>query len=137
MVSSGKVGLNDFVGTNKTAKFGPICLPDTKQKSKNRFSQTTYSGHVTNYDEIFCPFLCSIVRLTICNSRTWNFQPTSQQKSVIFGDFAIFSQSKLERCAKKSMIPLVYSRVSTCSRNCILQAISNTKKRRTQNLQET
>ena len=43
--------LVEFVGTGKTVEFGLICLPDTKQKSKNRFSQITYSGHVTGFDE--------------------------------------------------------------------------------------
>ena len=51
MVLSDRVGLDKFVGTGKTVKFGLICLPDTKQKSKNRFSQITYSGHVTGFDE--------------------------------------------------------------------------------------
>ena len=37
--------------TCKTVKFDLICLPDTKQKSKNRFSQITYFGHVTSFDE--------------------------------------------------------------------------------------
>ena len=41
-------------------------------------------------------------------------------KNAIFGDFSVFKLSKLERCAKKSMIPLVYNRVSTCSRNYTL-----------------
>ena len=51
MILSGRVGLDKFVGTGKTVKFGLICLPDTKQKSKNRFSQITYSGHVTGFEE--------------------------------------------------------------------------------------
>ena len=51
MILSDRVGLDKFVGTGKTVKFGLICLPDTKQKSKNRFSQITYSGHVTGFDE--------------------------------------------------------------------------------------
>ena len=51
MILSDRVGLDKFVGTGKTVKLGLICLPDTKQKSKNRFSQITYSGHVTGFDE--------------------------------------------------------------------------------------
>ena len=51
MVLPDRVGLDKFVGTGKTVKFGLICLPDTKQKSKNRFSQITYSGHVMGFDE--------------------------------------------------------------------------------------
>ena len=50
-VLSDRVGLDEFVGTGKTVEFGLICLPDTKQKSKNRFSQITYFGHVTSFDE--------------------------------------------------------------------------------------
>ena len=46
-----RVGLDKFVGTGKTVEFGLICLPDTKEKSKNRFSQIAYSGHVTCFDE--------------------------------------------------------------------------------------
>ena len=51
IVLSDRVGLDEFVGTGKTVKFGLICLPDTKQKSKNRFSQITYFGHVTGFDD--------------------------------------------------------------------------------------
>ena len=51
MALSDRVGLDKFVGTGKTAKFGFICLPDTKQKSKSRFSQIMYFGHVTSFDE--------------------------------------------------------------------------------------
>ena len=51
MVLPDRVGLDKFVGTGKTVKFGLICLPDTKQKSKNRFSQITYFGHVTGFDD--------------------------------------------------------------------------------------
>ena len=51
MILSGRVGLDNFVGTGRTVKLGLICLPDTKQKSKNRFSKITYSGHVTSFDE--------------------------------------------------------------------------------------
>ena len=51
IILSDRVGLDKFVGTGKTVKFGLICLPDTKQKSKNRFSQITYFGHVTGFDE--------------------------------------------------------------------------------------
>ena len=46
-----RVGLDEFVGTGKTVEFGLICLPDTKEKSKNRFSQIAYSGHVTCFNE--------------------------------------------------------------------------------------
>ena len=53
MILSGRVGLDKFVGTGRTVKFGLICLPDTKQKSKNRFSQITYFDHVTGFDENF------------------------------------------------------------------------------------
>ena len=54
MILSGRVGLEKFVGTGKTVKFGLICLPDTKQKSKNRFSQITYSCHVAGfYEKVF------------------------------------------------------------------------------------
>ena len=51
MILSCRVDLEKFVGTGKTVKFGRMCLPDTKQKSKNRFSQITYSGHVSGFDE--------------------------------------------------------------------------------------
>ena len=51
MILSGRVDLEKFEGTGQTVKFGRICLPDTKQKSKNRFSQITYFGHVTGFDE--------------------------------------------------------------------------------------
>ena len=51
MILTDRVGPDKFVGTGKTVKFGLICLPDTKQKSKNRFSQITYFGHVTGFDE--------------------------------------------------------------------------------------
>ena len=51
MVLSGRQGLDKFVGTGKTVKFGLICLPDTKYKSKIRFSQITYSGHMIGFDE--------------------------------------------------------------------------------------
>ena len=51
MILSGRVDLDKVVGTGETVKFGLICLPDTKQKSKNRFSQTTYFGQVTGFDE--------------------------------------------------------------------------------------
>ena len=53
MALSDRAGLDKLVGTGKTVEFGLICLPDTKQKSKNRFSQITYSGHVTGFDENF------------------------------------------------------------------------------------
>ena len=46
-----RVGLDEFAGTGKTVEFGLICLPDTKEKSKNRFSQIAYSGHVTCFNE--------------------------------------------------------------------------------------
>ena len=51
MIVSDRVDLENFVSTGQTVKFGLICLPDTKQKSKNRFSQITYFGHVTGFDE--------------------------------------------------------------------------------------
>ncbi len=51
MILSGRVDLEKFIGTGQTVKFGRICLPDTKQKSKNRFSQITYFGHVIGFDE--------------------------------------------------------------------------------------
>ena len=51
MILSDRVGLDKFVGTGKTVKFGLICLSDMKQKSKNRFSQIMYFGHVTSFDE--------------------------------------------------------------------------------------
>ena len=54
LILSDRVGLDKFVGTSKTVKLGLICLPDTKQKSKNRFSQITYSGHVAGfYEKVF------------------------------------------------------------------------------------
>ena len=49
MVLSGRVGLDEFVGTGLTVKFGLVCLPDTKQKSKSRSPQIAYSGHVTQF----------------------------------------------------------------------------------------
>ena len=51
MVLSGRVGLDEFVGTGLTVKLGLVCLPDTKQKSKSRFPQIAYSGHVTQFDK--------------------------------------------------------------------------------------
>ena len=51
MILTDRVGPDKFVGTGQTVKFGLICLPDTKQKSKNRFSQITYSSHVTSFYE--------------------------------------------------------------------------------------
>ena len=54
MILTDRVGPDKFKGTGKTVKFGLICLPDTKQKSKNRFSQITYSGHVAGfYEKVF------------------------------------------------------------------------------------
>ena len=51
MVLSGGVGPDKFVGTGLTVKFGLVCLPDTKQKSKSRSPQIAYSGHVTQFDK--------------------------------------------------------------------------------------
>ena len=51
MVLSNRVGQDNFVGTGMTVKLGLVCLPDTEQKSKIRFSQIAYSGHVTCFDE--------------------------------------------------------------------------------------
>ena len=51
MILSGRLDLEKFVGTGKTVKFGLICLPDTKEKSTNRFSQIAYSCHVTCFNE--------------------------------------------------------------------------------------
>ena len=51
MVLSNRVGQENFVGTGMTVKLGLVCLPDTEQKSKIRFSQIAYSGHVTCFDE--------------------------------------------------------------------------------------
>ena len=53
MVLSNRVGQDNFVGTGMTVKLGLVCLPDTEQKSKIRFSQIAYSGHVTCFDEKF------------------------------------------------------------------------------------
>ena len=52
MILADRVGLDEFVGTGKTVKFGLICLPDTKEKSKNRFSHIAFSGHVTCFNLI-------------------------------------------------------------------------------------
>ena len=51
IVVSGRVGLDKLVGTGLTVKFGLVCLPDTKQKSKSRFPEIAYSGHVTQFDK--------------------------------------------------------------------------------------
>ena len=51
MILYDRVGLDKFEGTGKTVNFGLICLPDTKEKPKNRFSQIVYSGHVIGSDE--------------------------------------------------------------------------------------
>ena len=51
MVLSNRVGQDNFVGTGMTVKLGLVCLPDMEQKSKIRFSQIEYSGHVTSFDE--------------------------------------------------------------------------------------
>ena len=51
MALSGRVGLEKFIGTDLTVKFGLVCLPDTKQKSKSRFPEIAYSGHVTQFDK--------------------------------------------------------------------------------------
>ena len=51
MVLYDRVGLEKFVGTGLTVKFGLVCLQDTKQKSKTRSPQIAYSGHVTQFDK--------------------------------------------------------------------------------------
>merc|ERR1712131_533838 len=51
MIPTDRAGPDKFARTGKTVKLGPIRPPDTKPKSKNRPSQTTYLDHVTGPDE--------------------------------------------------------------------------------------
>ena len=51
MVLSNRVGQDKLVGTGMTVKLGLVCLPDTEQKSKIRYSQIAYSGHVTCFNK--------------------------------------------------------------------------------------
>ena len=51
MVLSARVGLDELGGRGLTVELGLVCLSDTKQKSKSRFPQIAYSGHVTQFDK--------------------------------------------------------------------------------------
>ena len=83
MVLSNRVGQDNFVGTGMTVKLGLVCLPDTEQKSKIRFSQIAYSGHVTCFDEkVFVQgsakksgLQCAIIKLGLSGRHRCEIRP--------------------------------------------------------------
>ena len=83
MVLSNRVGQDNFVGTGMTVKLGLVCLPDTEQKSKIRFSQIAYSGHVTCFDvDVFVQgsakksgLQCAIIKLGLSGRHRCEIRP--------------------------------------------------------------
>ena len=91
MVLSHRVGWDKFVDTGLTVQLDLACLPDSKQKSKNRFSKieimTSWSLTIQQY---FRFNVTAEVQATIYNGDLVPIYTLTTRKQTVFTVFFIF-----------------------------------------------